>query len=122
MSNRVVHFEIPSDDPEKSVEFFKKVFGWKFRHFGEQEYYLATTGEDTSPGINGAVMRKIGEGQPVINTISVEDLEKTMKDIESSGGKIVKPKSIIPGVGWLAFFADPDGNMHGIMQEDRGAK
>ena len=27
--SRVVHFEIPADDPERAVEFYKKVFGWK---------------------------------------------------------------------------------------------
>ncbi|MGZ7136310.1 MAG: VOC family protein, partial [Methanobacterium sp.] len=26
---RVVHFEIPADDPERAIEFYKNVFGWK---------------------------------------------------------------------------------------------
>ena len=30
MSNRVVHFEIPCDDPQRTMDFFKQVFGWKF--------------------------------------------------------------------------------------------
>ncbi len=26
---RVVHFEIPADDPERAIEFYRQVFGWK---------------------------------------------------------------------------------------------
>jgi hypothetical protein len=28
----------------------------------------------------------------------------------------------IPGLGWLAYFKDLDGNIHGIMQDDSNAK
>jgi predicted enzyme related to lactoylglutathione lyase len=121
MNNRVIHFEIPSDDPERSMEFFKKVFDWKFRQFGSEPYWVAITGDSDAPGINGAVMKKRDPQQPVVNTISVEDIEHAIKKIEAAGGKIVRPVMPIPSVGWLAFFSDPDGNMHGIMQEDTSA-
>jgi len=29
--NRVVHFELPADNPERAVEFYKKAFGWQGR-------------------------------------------------------------------------------------------
>ncbi|MEO8147710.1 MAG: hypothetical protein ABI723_08750 [Bacteroidia bacterium] len=44
------------------------------------------------------------------------------KSIENAGGKIVVPKMPIPSYGWLAYFTDLDGNIHGIMQEDKNAK
>ena len=25
----------------------------------------------------------------------------------------------VPTVGWLAYFADPDGNIHGVWQEEQ---
>ena len=28
--NRPIHFEIPAENPEKAMEFYRKVFGWKF--------------------------------------------------------------------------------------------
>jgi predicted enzyme related to lactoylglutathione lyase len=31
------------------------------------------------------------------------------------------PKMAVPGVGWLAYEKDPDGNICGIMQADPGA-
>ena len=36
---RIVHFEISVKEPEKVVDFYKKVFGWKATKWeGPQEY------------------------------------------------------------------------------------
>lgn len=67
-------------------------------------------------------MQEISTKQPVINTISVTDINKAIEDIESAGGRIVKSKRAIPSIGWLAFFSDPDENIYGIMQEDKNAQ
>jgi hypothetical protein len=34
----------------------------------------------------------------------------------------VRQKMAVPGVGWLAYFIDPEGNIHGMMQSDPKAK
>jgi predicted enzyme related to lactoylglutathione lyase len=122
MNNRVVHFEIPCDNPEKTVDFFKNVFGWTFQKFGNEQYWLAMTGDAKEPGINGAIMKKRDKAQPVVNSISVNDIDEKIKQIENAGGKIVVPKMPVPTVGWLAYFADPDGNIHGVWQEDSSVK
>ena len=119
MSNRVVHFEIPCDNPEKTMEFFREVFGWKFEQFGNEEYWSAITGDEGSPGINGGILKKRDPNQPVANSIEVPDLDEFVKKIEKAGGNIVVPKMPIPSIGWLAYFKDPDGNIHGLFQEDR---
>jgi predicted enzyme related to lactoylglutathione lyase len=56
---RVIHFEIPADNPERAVQFYQQVFGWKIQKWaGHADYWLATTGEDKEPGINGAIAEK----------------------------------------------------------------
>jgi predicted enzyme related to lactoylglutathione lyase len=120
--DRITHFEIPSDKPEVSTKFYSDVFGWKCTKWGEHEYWLVATGEDKQPGINGAIMKKRDPKQPVVNSINVKDIDATIKAIETNGGKIVVPKGSIPGVGYLAYFTDPDGNIHGVIQEDKNAK
>lgn len=50
MSNRVVHFEVPCGNPQKTMEFFRDVFGWTIQQFGDMEYWTTITCEDTSPG------------------------------------------------------------------------
>ena len=122
MNNRVVHFEIPSDNPEKAIAFFQTVFGWNFQKLGTEDYWLATTVDENSPGINGALMKKKDPRQPVVNTILVENIEDYIQKIESAGGKIVVAKMPVPNVGYLAYFMDPDNNIHGIWEEDTSAK
>ncbi len=122
MNNRVVHFEIPCDEPEKTMQFFTEVFGWSFQQFGGEPYWMTVTGDENTPGINGGIMKKRDPGQPVVNSIDVPDIDVYTQKIEKAGGKIVVPKLPIPTVGWLAYFTDPDGNIHGIYQNDPAAK
>ena len=120
--SRVIHFEIPSDEPEKAQQFYSKVFGWKMRQWVDQPYWLCTTGDKSLPGIDGAIIKKRGPDHPLVNTIQVDHLEETITNIEANGGIIVVPKMAVPGIGWLAFFKDTDGNIMGIMQSDTQAK
>ncbi|REJ81949.1 MAG: VOC family protein [Bacteroidetes bacterium] len=122
MSNRIVHFEIPCDNPQKTMDFFRKAFGWNFQQFGNDEYWLAMTGDEKLPGINGGIMKKRDPQQPIVNSIDVKDLDAAIKNIEEAGGTIIVPKMPIPTVGWLAYFKDPDGNIHGVYQNDPSAK
>ena len=122
MSNRVVHFEIPCDNPEKTMEFFKETFGWTFQQFGSEQYWFAKTGEDNESGINGAVMKRRNPLQPITNSISVEDIDRTIEEIKEHGGTVVVEKTAIPGTGWMAFFKDPDDNIHGLWQDAKKVK
>ena len=120
--SRVIHFEIPSDDPEKAQQFYAKVFGWKTSQWANQPYWLCSTGDAASPGIDGAIIKKRGPDHPLVNTIGVDNLDETVKSIEANGGIIVVPKMALAGIGWLAFFKDTDGNIMGIMQSDTQAQ
>ena len=114
---RPVHFEILAEDPAKLAEFYKAVFGWEIADWGggEQTYWLATTGSDSDPGINGAFMGRELD-QAVINTLEVESLAEATSRIEAAGGKVVHGPNEIPGVGTHAYFADPAGILFGVME------
>ena len=119
--SRVIHFEIPSDDPEKAQRFYSKVFGWQMTQWSDQPYWLCSTGDKSKPGIDGAIIKKRGPDHPLVNTIEVTNLDETIKTIEESGGIVVVARMPIPGIGWLAFFKDTDGNIMGIMEADTAA-
>ncbi len=54
---KVVHFEIPADNPQRAVKFYQKVFNWKIEKWqGPMDYWFVTTGEDKELGINGAII------------------------------------------------------------------
>ena len=122
---RVVHFEIYTDDPEAVQPFYHDVFGWKFKEFegGPIEYWLVTTGDEKDSGINGGMARpREGQSPGTINTIVVPSLDDTMKKIKRGGGDICVPKMAIPEMGWLAYGQDPAGNVFGIMEPDPNAR
>jgi predicted enzyme related to lactoylglutathione lyase len=118
---RVIHFEIHCGDMDRAERFYTEVFGWKIeRYEGPVDYRLIETGED-GPGIDGALVERRGEidGQAVIAyvcTIGVDDLAATQEQITASGGSEALPRMTIPGVGDLAYFKDPEGNIFGALQ------
>jgi len=125
---RVVHFEIHAGDPSRAISFYEKLFGWQFQKWdGPMEYWVVITGPDGTPGINGGLLPRRGEldGQAVIAyvcTVDVESIDVAIASAESSGGSIVLPKMAIPGVGWLVYCKDTEGNIFGMMQMDANAK
>jgi predicted enzyme related to lactoylglutathione lyase len=89
------------------------------------EYYMAATGDEKEPGIKGGISRKGESGMPNMNnmnTIGVPDVESFSKKVQNGGGKVLQPKTAIPGIGWFATCQDTEGNIFGIIQQDAGAK
>ena len=125
---RVVHFEIHATDPDRAVNFYKTLFGWNFQKWeGPMEYWMVITGPDDQPGINGGLVRRQGEidGQAVIAyvcTVDVENLDASVQTAVDNGGQIALPKMPIPGMGWLAYCKDTEGNIFGMMQGDPNAQ
>ncbi len=119
----IVHFELHTSDPDKTLPFFEKIFGWKLNKWeGTQEYWLATTAEPGASGINGGIMRSM-DGQPrTVNTIQVPDVDEYVGKCVAAGGQNCVPKMPIPGVGWLAYCTDPTGVLFGIYKPDANAK
>lgn len=119
---RVIHFEINADDPERAAKFYSSVFDWKINKWGgPNEYWLVDTGSN-DPGINGGLMKRMDPRASTVNTVGVENVDVFAKKVESAGGKIVVQKYAVPGVGWLAYAIDTEGNSFGIMQMDENAK
>jgi predicted enzyme related to lactoylglutathione lyase len=115
--NRPTHFEILGDDPAKLSEFYQEIFGWEINAWGgeEQAYFLATTGPEGTPGINGAVMSRQFT-QNVILTHDVENLDAALEKIKAAGGKLFHGPTEVPEVGMHCYCEDPQGNMFGILE------
>ena len=120
---RISHFDIPSDDPERAKKFYQEVFGWKFDKWdGPMEYWMIKTGEDSEPGINGGLARRMPGQIGMTNTVTVKSLDEYTGKIQSKGGQILIPKMPIPGVGYYATCMDTEGNIFGLIQMDNSAK
>src|SRR4030042_39933 len=104
--SRVVHFEISADQPERAVQFYSSVFGWKINKWSNENYWLATTGDESEPGIDGAIQTRSDPNATTVNTIDVESVEDSVARIQDCGGTILQPKTVIPGIGYWALCKD----------------
>jgi len=124
--NSVVHFEMPYDNRERMAKFYETTFGWRTQMLGEEmgNYVLATTTESDEKGpkrpgaINGGFYEKKPDwpAQYPSIVIAVEDIQKSIKDVMGSGGKVLGFPMEIPNVGKYVSFTDTEGNRVGILQ------
>ena len=110
------------------MRFYTETFDWKFNAWGG-DYWLVTTGPDNEPGINGGLLKRRGpppqEGQAVNAfpcTVQVPHIDEYLQRALRNGGHVALPKMPVPGVGWLAYVKDTEGNILGLMQNDAAAR
>jgi len=117
-NNRIVHFEIPANQPEALTKFYSGLFGWKFHKapMPGPEYWLCETGTD-GPGINGAVMQRQNPKQPWMNYVDVASIDTAIKKATELGANVALPKTAVPGVGAYAAIIDPQGNICGLWEQ-----
>ena len=116
-TNKVVFFEIPAANFKQAKQFYETVFDWKVELWGDEGAMAYTTPVDkdenpTEPGgINGGFYkRKSKEDQPSFG-VETWSIDKTLSAIERAGGKVITPKHSIGEWGFMADFADPEGNV-----------
>ena len=133
MPNRVVHFEIQAENPERCGKFYQDVFGWTIQKWegGQMEYWMVMTAEKDSkePGINGGILRRPAKTPPqecgtnaYVCTMQVDDFDAVAKKIEKAGGIVAMPKFALVGMAWQGYFLDTEGNTFGVHQVDPNAK
>lgn len=116
MANPVVHFEVVGKDAKVLQDFYGKAFGWKVEPQSVPGYAMVYPGGEE--GIDGG----IGGGFPGMESghvtvyVQVPDVEATLKQIESLGGKTISPPMDVPGGPTIAQFADPEGHMIGLIK------
>ncbi len=130
--NRVVHFEIQAEDPERAAKFYTDVFGWTIQKWaGMEDYWGVMTADrnSTELGINGGLLRRPAKTPPhefgtnaYVCTVQVENFDEIAKKIEGAGGIIAMPKFALVGIAWQGYFVDTEGNTFGVHQPDISAK
>ena len=118
---RIVHFEIPVDDPERAQAFYRDVFGWELSGWGETPYWLASTGSEGEAGIDGALIGRGEVHQATVVVIEVPSLDDAIADATGAGAELVHDRQAVSGMGWSAYLRDPEGNVIGLWESDESA-
>lgn len=126
MPDPVVHFEIPADNVERAQGFYSKSFGWKVNAIPGMGYTIFHTtptdakGMIATPGnINGGMMKRQAPVERLVITVAVQDLEAALKTVVKNGGKVLRGKEAVQGVGFTAYIQDTEGNPLGLIQPIR---
>ena len=112
------HLELSATDPAAASHFYADLFGWKIDHNPQFDYYIF----EGEGGPRGGFVKVGEEGHQagdVVVYINTDDIDATLKQVEALGGKVLKPRTEIPGVAWYALFADPTGNRLGLYKRMR---
>jgi uncharacterized protein len=121
--NKIVHFDMPVEDVERAKKFYQDVFGWKMNPVPGMNYtiiHTVETDENQMPketgAINGGMYKKDTPEDITVIVADVPDIDAHIKKAEESGGKLVMPKTEIPGMGFYARIKDTENNIVGIFQ------
>jgi predicted enzyme related to lactoylglutathione lyase len=127
----IVHFEVPSDNLERTRRFYTELFGWemeKMHGMGQREYWTFSTsssyrdgGNNSNGGdgsgrgteqrtISGGMMERQMPQEPIMVYIGVDSVTEYSNKVERLGGKVIKQKTEVPGYGWFAICADTENN------------
>ena len=123
----IVHFEIPSDDIERSKKFYNELFGWNIEKFpglseGMEDWLISTVDGKGNKAVGGGMMKRQSPQQQVVNYFDVKSVQESSAKVEQLGGKVVVPKSPVPGMGYMAVCTDSENNGFGIFEADQTAK
>jgi uncharacterized protein len=124
MTGRIVHFEIPFDDGDRARGFYQDAFGWNIQHIPDMDYTIVTSGPTTEQGmpsepgfINGGMLgRDVGPAAGPVVTVDVDSIDAALEKIEKLGGSTVLAKQPVGGMGFAAYFKDPEGNVIGLWE------
>lgn len=115
MAAPVVHFEILGKSGPALQQFYHQLFDWKVDSDNPMNYGLV---EKATGGIGGGISAP-AEGQPprlVTVYVEVPDTDAYLEKVTQLGGKTIMPTTVIPDMVTFALFADPDGNVIGLVK------
>lgn len=117
--------ELSSTDSEASRSFLEKAFRWRFQEvqFPQGKYLTYRTPDGNQVGIRPAQLAEVPQS---VNYVRVADLSQAEDDVRGAGGKIVLPRTDIPGMGSFFWFKIPAGPIMACWQDakpsDHGSK
>ncbi len=122
--NKLAHFDIHTSDTEKAKEFYEKVFDWKCSAYpGAEEFFQISSPDGNVIGaLSGR--RYNPDAKDIFGfecSITVSDIDETIRTVEAAGGKTLMARTAIPHVGWVAKFLDPEGNLFAAINYDTEA-
>ena len=122
MKHAISWFEIPSTDIDRAQKFYEAIFNITMHPMDMDRLKMRLFPiDDMMEGIGGAVVDSGGFHKPSLTDGPLvylngnPDVQLVLDRVEAAGGKIMVPKTqISPEHGFMAVFADTEGNRIGL--------
>lgn len=112
---KVCYVEIPTDDLDASVHFYRTLFGWETRTRDDG----ATAFDDSTGSVSGSwvpLTRLRPQPPGLLVYVMVDDIEAALAQARSLGSVITRPLGA-DAPELTARVLDPAGNVLGLYQE-----
>ena len=121
----IVHFDIPSDNLERTKKFYTELFGWKMEKMPDtgqrEDYWMFSTttndergsssgGDGDQQTVSGGMMERQMPQEPIMIYIGVDSITEYSNRVERLGGKVIKQKTEVPSYGWFTICTDTENN------------
>ena len=108
----VVHWEIQAKDPQKSREFYSKMFNWTM---SDGNVMQIGAGIGAPEPITGHILPSQQSG--IVLYVQVLDLRASLARAEELGGAITRQPFDLPNGPTLGGITDPEGNQLVLVQQ-----
>ncbi|MBN1909285.1 MAG: hypothetical protein JW818_06070, partial [Pirellulales bacterium] len=81
-----------------------------------------TTNDKGEQGVCGGMMARQAPGHMITNYIDVPSVDESAAKVQKLGGKIVMPKTPVPGMGYFVICLDTENNAFGLWETNSAAQ
>ncbi len=111
----VVHIEVLGADAPRLQRFYGELFDWKVTT-NPIGYGYVPVAPSAPVILTGGIGASPQRAPLVVFYVKVADPAATLRKAELLGGRVVVPATDAPGGVTFARFADPEGNVIGIVR------
>ena len=117
MKHPVVWFEVMGQDAGQLQSFYSKLFDWRIDTSNSMGYGMVEAAAER--GIPGGVGQLAERPWPKVTFyVSTSDIEASLSKATGLGGKVLMPRTELPGGTILGMFTDPEGNAIGVVEDE----
>ncbi len=117
--NVVCWFDIPTANFDRAVKFYSDILGEPVQVGEYMGHKLGFFKMEDRESVSGDIVPPDSHNKPSPNGtriyLSCEGkLDQVIGRVETSGGRVLQPKSSIGEAGWIAIINDTEGNTVGL--------
>lgn len=120
--NPIGFVEIPVADLDRAERFYHAVFGFDFvRQFLDGNQMSFFPFDPARPGITGSLAQGeiyVPSRHGAVVYFNTTSIDVTLAQATAAGAEILYPRTTLPGLGFVAEFADSEGNRIALFEPE----